>query len=246
MRQDLTKLVVVEAHLDGNRSLTCSRKPLGRLEKLLDALTRVEPDETGRCENRCMYLSRVHFFEAGRDVSAKLDDLQIGSRREKKRPAPQTRCSDSRSRRDRGEIIRLGDWIHDQNVARIFPLEDCAKLETVGQLHREVLQRVDAAIHFLFRQCDFQLVREEALGADLAQRLVELLVSRGLERHELAREAPVLERSFDDAGLTECELRRARRDADDALCHLSARSTAAMRPSVVDSSASAINSMLPP
>ena len=66
------------------------------------------------------------------------------------------------------------------------------------------------AIDFALAQRDFELVGEKTFGADLRQRLIQVLVASGLERHQLRREAAIGERALDQSGLAQSQLGRAR------------------------------------
>src|SRR5690349_18893616 len=99
------------------------------------------------------------------------------------------------------------------------------------------------AVDFLFRQCDFELTRKESLRANLTKWLVEFLVTCGLEGDDLALQSARLQRSCDNSRLPKRQLRRSRSDPDRAVLHSKARTTAETNPSIVDSFASASNSI---
>src|SRR5690348_8380573 len=75
------------------------------------------------------------------------------------------------------------------------------------------------AIDATLRQRGLELLREQALGADLAQRLVDVFVSRRLERHELGLHAVRGEHRGHLSRLSQGELGRAGGYAEQAwLC----------------------------
>ena len=57
------------------------------------------------------------------------------------------------------------------HVARVLALEHARQDGAVGKPRRHVLHRVDANVHLVAEECHVELLREEALAADLAQRL---------------------------------------------------------------------------
>ena len=57
------------------------------------------------------------------------------------------------------------------HVARVLALEHARQDGAVGEPRRHVLHRVDANVHLVAEERHVELLREEALAADLAQRL---------------------------------------------------------------------------
>src|SRR5688500_20115765 len=72
---------------------------------------------------------------------------------------------------------------------------------------------MDAAFDLPGAQRVLELLGEQPLGADRVERLIDPLVSGGLDRDELGRVVACRERSLHLAGLTQRQLRGARRDA---------------------------------
>ena len=60
------------------------------------------------------------------------------------------------------------------HVARVLALEHARQHGAVGEPRRHVLHRVDANVHLVAEERHVELLREEALAADLAQRLQAL------------------------------------------------------------------------
>jgi hypothetical protein len=71
------------------------------------------------------------------------------------------------------------------------------------------------AVDLVLREGDLELVREKTLGSNLGERLIELLVARGLEGDELGRDAAPEQSALDEPRLAESELRSPRPDSDD-------------------------------
>ena len=57
------------------------------------------------------------------------------------------------------------------HVARVLALEHARQNGAVGEPRRHVLHRVDANVHLVAEERHVELLREEALAADLAKRL---------------------------------------------------------------------------
>ena len=57
------------------------------------------------------------------------------------------------------------------HVTRVLALEHARQDGAVGEPRRHVLHRVDANVHLIAEERHVELLREEALAADLAQRL---------------------------------------------------------------------------
>src|SRR5437764_14728506 len=69
------------------------------------------------------------------------------------------------------------------------------------------------AVDLVLRQRNLQLAGEQTLRADLVERLIELLVARCLESHDLGVNAAREKRGLDQSSLPKCELRRASPDS---------------------------------
>jgi hypothetical protein len=213
--QQISHPDVVDADLDCDRSLSGRRQPIGRLEKHRDATFDLEANQSGRRENRRVNAPTLHFAQAGWNVSPQLRNFQIRPPSEELGATPQARCADARSRRQIVEILGTRLSIHDENVARILALELRDYLETIHGVCRQILERVYGAIDFVFRERYLELVREQALCPDFGQGLIQLLVARGLECHELGRDSPPEQSALDQPRLSESELGSPRPDSDD-------------------------------
>jgi len=106
--------------------------------------------------------------------------------------------------------------IDDEHIARILALELRDYLETVYGIGWQILERVNRAIDFVFRERYLELVCEETLRSDLGERLIELFVAGGLEGHELRRNSASEQRALDEASLAKSQLRSASPDSDDS------------------------------
>ena len=107
---------------------------------------------------------------------------------------------------------QIGERAADHGVARIFALGNGGQHEAFGQFGRQILQAVHREIGAPVEQRFFDLLGEEALGADLGQRHVGDLVAGGLDDFDAALVAGGGELRGDPAGLPQCELRTARCD----------------------------------
>jgi hypothetical protein len=78
---------VVFADLEAERALACSGTEIFRLEALADPFSFLEAIEPGGSEQNGVDLTLGKFAQAGVDVSAKFDGLDIGAKGEKLRAA---------------------------------------------------------------------------------------------------------------------------------------------------------------
>src|SRR5688572_11438791 len=174
----------------------------------------VEPVKAGDGENRRVHLPVVDLAQPRRNVAAEIDDLEVTAACQEQRTPAKTRGADATAARqlvDRADTQRIVD---DERVSRVLTLEDRGEDYAVRRFGRKILQRMDAALDLPGAQRVLELLGEQPLGADRVERLIDPLVSGGLERDELGRDVACRERSLHLAGLTQRQLRGARRDAD--------------------------------
>jgi len=74
--------------------------------------------------------------------------------------------------------------VQQQCVARVVSRRDGANDAAIRQARRHVLERVDRDIDVATQQGVLELLREQALVADLGERHVQHLVAHGLDRHD--------------------------------------------------------------
>ena len=96
-------------------------------------------------------------------------------------------------RRALGQVLKFLT-IRDKGVAGIFTFGDCAEVDAIGKLKRDVLQTVHRKIDASFEKRLVDFFCEKAFAADLRQRYVENLVAGRLYRykfHGQARPTPL-------------------------------------------------------
>ena len=94
------------------------------------------------------------------------------------RLAAQARRADARAA---GQLREIEIAIRDERVARILARGDRREREALRHVHRHVLQRMHGEIGAALGHRDLELLDEQALAADVGERLVEDPVA--LRRH---------------------------------------------------------------
>ena len=119
-------------------------------------------------------------------------------------------------------VERLGEEpiVHDEHIARILALEHRDEREARRHVGGKILERVHAAVDLPRRERILELLREQPLRADRAQRFVELLVADRLEGDELGLATP----TFSSA---DCTMRACRSASSEA--RVAIRTGAVMR-----------------
>ena len=95
----------------------------------------------------------------------------------------------------------------DQRISGVFALRHTENREPVGQHGRHILHTVDRKVDVFPQERLLDLLHEQPLSADLGERNVEDLISRGLdcaERHRQLR-GDLTESCLDPLGLPECQ-----------------------------------------
>src|SRR5205814_10564431 len=75
--EQLAHLGIIDPGLDGNRALSGSGKPIGRVEEHGNAPLAFQPNQSGRGEHRGVDAAAFDLAQSGRDVAPKLDHLEI-------------------------------------------------------------------------------------------------------------------------------------------------------------------------
>ena len=123
----------------------------------------------------------------------------------------ETACPDARRGRKRIDVPA----VRDQRISRIFPLRDRAKVDTLGQLERNVLQAVHGGINTPVQQCLIYLFCKQSLTTNFRKWNIQNLVAGSLDRHKLDRHTrpPPFELGLHPVCLPESECTAASADA---------------------------------
>ena len=168
---------VVAAALDAQRSLSrrLHEAVSGQRDPPQPAEVQREPVEARRSEHDARIFAATHLVDAGRDVAAQVPDLQIGAERAYCGRATWRRGADGDSvaQRDAAALRVFVRGVVDEHVTGVRPNRHSSDRQTLGVLDRQILQRVDRDVDASLAQRVLQFCGEQALAADLRQRLVE-------------------------------------------------------------------------
>ena len=185
-----------------------------RRKAIVDRFRALEAIEAGGGEDECVAFAVVELLEAGVDVAADLDEVDIGAEGEELRAATRAGGADGSAHRQGVEgPVRLAD----PDVAGVDAFRDGGESELRSELGGEVLEGVDGEVDTAFFEGFFDLLDEDALAVEVGRRDEAGLlhaVACGADDLKLNVVAGVAEGIQDVVGLPEGELRAARADAD--------------------------------
>lgn len=214
--QQLLHPRVVFPRFDCNRALPWGRQPVWRVEEHRYLLLHLKAYQARCRENSRVNASFLYFCQPRRHVTAQLDDLEIGASIQQLRASPQAGRADARTRRQIIQTFSARMPVHHENVARVFALQQRNDLQLLGQLSRQILQRMHGAVDFASNKRSFDFRGEQTLPADGGEWLIEFLVAGSLERDELAGGSTRAERGLDESRLSLRKLGGSCSDADNA------------------------------
>ena len=124
----------------------------------------------------------VQFAHPGLHIAAEFDQLQIRPAQFQLRPPPQRGRADHRALR---QIGQAGKARRNKAIAHIFARQIAIQHQPVRLDGRHVLHRMHGDVDAAVQQRLFDLAREQAFAANFFQRLVQHLIARHLDDHNL-------------------------------------------------------------
>lgn len=213
----LVDRVMRMASFEGERSLTGGGTKLVGGKALVDPLSALETVETGRSEDESVALSGGEFFEAGVDVAADIDKLNIGTQREE---LGSSAGAGSAYGSAEGQGVEGPIGLADPNIAGVGALGDGGEGELRGQFGWKVFERVDGEVDPAFFEGFFDFFDEDAFAVEIRRRDEAGLlhaVASGSDDLELDVIACVAKSVEDVIGLPEGKLGASGANADGIL-----------------------------
>ena len=183
----LAERVIPGAALDADRALPRRRQHLLRREGR-GALRHAEPREPGHGEEGRVERPGPHPLQPRFDIAADERRHEVGAPGQHLRLPAERGRADARAGRQVGERARPAR----QAVAGVFALQHGGQHEALRQRGLQVLHRVDRGVDPPFRQRRLDLLREQALAADIGQPPVAYPVPCRADRDDLDIEAGIL------------------------------------------------------
>ncbi|EWS54435.1 hypothetical protein X551_02751 [Methylibium sp. T29] len=170
--------------LDAERPLARGGDHRVGLEHAADALGQTQALQADSSQHDGVVLAFVELAQAGVEVAAQRLDAQVGPAGAQLAQPPQARGADHRAGRQRGQV---GVAWGDPGVTRVLALQHRGEHETDGQVHRHILQRMHREVGVTGLQRGLELLDEQALATDLAERAVQDLVAARRHPQQLDR-----------------------------------------------------------
>jgi hypothetical protein len=123
----------------------------------------------------------VEFAHPGLDVAAEFDEMQVGAAQRELGAAAEGGGADGCAL---GEVGDRGKSGGDEGIANVGAGEVAVEDQALGLLGRHVLHRMDGDVDGPVEKGILDFAREQALAADLTQRLVLDLVASDLDDHD--------------------------------------------------------------
>jgi hypothetical protein len=176
-------LCIFRAYGNRESSLPRRREHRRRGDALSDPVLEPQPDEAGRRQqDRSPLGVRIEFGQPGVHVPAEIDDPEVRPVIQQLRPPPETAGGQDGAVRDSRPADRL---VADQRISRILPLAHGPQHDAVGQIGRQILERMHREIDAAIQQGVIDLPGEQGPAADPSQRNIGHHVSGGPDVHSL-------------------------------------------------------------
>ncbi len=156
-RKHANEVRAVSPALDSQCALPDRGQAVGAVQDGADALAEAQAFQAGGGQNDRRVLSFVQLAQPRLHIATQWFDFEMREARTQLAFAPQTGGADDRSR---GEVLQRRIIVGDKCIARIFTLADACKHESVGQIHRHILQRMDGDVGAAGLERGFQLLYE--------------------------------------------------------------------------------------
>ena len=173
-RQLRAQRMRVAAHFDAERALPGARQHPLRLEARTNALRQTETHQPGGREHDGVVAAVVELAQACIEVAAQRLHIEVRPQRDQLHDPPQARCADSGAQ---WQFVERAEVVGDKSIARVFTFEHRRQLETFGQVHRHVFERVHRQLSAALFKRRFELLDKQPLATDLGQAAVEYLVA---------------------------------------------------------------------
>ena len=135
-----------------------------------------KPLEPGKGKQGCVYYALIELLKARLDIAAEVDGLKVRAQALHLSLAAERRASHHCARRQRGERLTLGA---DEGIAHIAARQHGGDGSAWRKLRGQVLHGVHGDIDPLIEQGLVDLLGEQPLAAEVAQRLVADAVAGG-------------------------------------------------------------------
>ena len=174
--QGLAHIVTIGPDLDTQHALPRCRQHLVQRQVLANAVRQPQTGQSRGGQDDGVILTGIQLAQAGVEVAPQRLDA-------KPRVPRLQLCSPAHAggthHRIGRKFIQRGIPGAHEGIARIGPRHHCRQVETFGQVHRHILERMHGQFGTPVEQRHLQFLGEQPLAADLGQRPVQDLVSAG-------------------------------------------------------------------
>ena len=147
-----------------------------RLQALANALFQPQAFQPSGGQHNAIDLAFVQLAQAGIHIAAQRYRAHIGPQGAQLRRTPQTGGAHRAADR---HIVQAGVLGRYPGIARVFTFQHAGQPETVRQLHGHVFERMHGDVGPPILQGIFDFLDEQALAADLTQRLIQHAIALG-------------------------------------------------------------------
>src|SRR6185437_6469918 len=149
------------AGFEGEGALAGRGAELVNIETLVDGFGTVEAVESGGGEDQRIALAFGELAQAGVDVAAKFDELDVGAEGEDLRAAAGAGGADAGGD---GQRVERPELLADEGVARVGATGDGGEREARVEFGGQVFQRVDGEVDLARGEGLFDFLDEDAFG----------------------------------------------------------------------------------
>ena len=192
------------------------RQRLRGLEDGADAIAQAQALEAGGGEHDGVVLAFVELAQARVEVAAQGFDAHVGAADGGQRLAQQHDAAQAGGAHHRawGQIGQARRVRRHPGVARVLALHHAGEREALGQLHRDVLERVHGDVGAAIGERVLELFHEQALATHLGQRAVEDLIAQSRHAQQFDAVAARRQQGLHMVGLPQGEPALAGGDGD--------------------------------
>ena len=169
---------VIASNLDAQGSLTSRRQQKVFRQVLGDPVFEAKPVDACSSQDNAIQIVFIQFFQAGVQVPAKRNDIQIRSVMEKLGGPAKTAGADAGTG---FQVFEAEPLAGDQNIKRIFPLRNRAYTEAWRYIPRHILHAVNGDINATVQKRFFDFLNKQPLAADLGQGHIQNFISLGFD-----------------------------------------------------------------
>ena len=202
---------IVFAGLDAERALAGGGTEIPGVEPFSEPLGFFEAVKAGGGEQDGVDLAFIELAEAGVDIAAEFDCLNVGAEGFQLCAATLAAGADDGSL---GEFGEAPEFYGDECVAWVNPGRRSGKGEWLGEFGGEVFEGVDGEVDASFGEGFFDFLGEHALGADLGEGDFLKAVAGGFNDFDIDFMALGDEEGLDVMGLPKGQLRTTASDTE--------------------------------